>query len=62
METLASLIDCGDGEAIELVEREQPLLEAALGEEMYGQLHAQLEDLEFEAALSTLKPALESSP
>ncbi|WP_408645526.1 response regulator [Vulcanococcus limneticus] len=58
LNTLASLIDCGDGEAIELAAREQTLLQRILGDQVYAQLHRQLEDLEFEAALSTLQTAL----
>ncbi len=58
LNTLASLIDCGDGEAIELAAREQTLLQRILGDQVYAQLHRQLDDLEFEAALSTLQTAL----
>lgn len=58
LHTLAGLIDCGDGEAIELAAREQTLLQQILGDQVYSQLHRQLDDLEFEAALATLQPAL----
>jgi two-component system sensor histidine kinase/response regulator len=62
LNTLASLIDCGDGEAIELAAREQTLLQRILGDQVYAQLHSQLDDLEFEAALTTLQPALGGPP
>ena len=58
---LCQLIDCGDGEAIEIVERERAHLQQALGAALVEQLHAQLDDLEFEAALVTLQKGLQNS-
>ncbi|MEB3184111.1 MAG: response regulator [Cyanobacteriota bacterium] len=59
-EQLGSLIDCGDGEAIEILERERSRIQHSLGTQVYDHLHGQLDDLEFESALQTLQEALQS--
>jgi len=51
---LRSLLDIGDGEAVDLVEDARDVLVAQLGGEKYGKLGAAVADFDFERALALL--------
>lgn len=51
---LRTLLDIGDGEAVDLVEEARDALVAQLGEERYGKLGAAVADFDFERALRLL--------
>lgn len=51
---LRTLLDIGDGEAVDLVEQARDVLVAELGEEEYGRLGAAVADFDFEHALVLL--------
>ena len=51
---LRTLLDIGDGEAVDLVEQARDVLVAELGEEEYGRLGAAVADFDFERALVLL--------
>ena len=51
---LRTLLDIGDGEAVDLVEDARDVLVAQLGEEKYGRLGAAVADFDFERALALL--------
>ncbi|MCT0224613.1 response regulator [Synechococcus sp. CS-1328] len=55
---LTTLIQCGDGEAIELLEREKAGLLSLLGHQNYQDLHMQLDGYDFDSALSILQKSL----
>ncbi|XYJ10390.1 Hpt domain-containing protein [Telluria sp. B2] len=52
---LRTLLDIGDGEAVDLVEQARDVLVAELGEEEYGRLGAAVADFDFERALALLE-------
>jgi len=52
---LATLLDDGNGDAVDLVREAEAALRVALGDERYGRLGAAIECFDFEAALATLK-------
>ncbi|MEW6373201.1 MAG: Hpt domain-containing protein [Pseudomonadota bacterium] len=54
MVRLRTLLDIGDGEAVDLVEDARDVLVAQLGEEEYGKLGAAVADFDFERALALL--------
>lgn len=51
---LRTLLDIGDGEAVDLVEQARDVLVAKLGEEEFGKLGAAVADFDFERALVLL--------
>ncbi|KQQ31105.1 phosphotransfer domain-containing protein [Duganella sp. Leaf126] len=51
---LARLLDEGDGQAVDLLERSAAVLEAALGEEVFRKVAAAVHQFDFEAALAAL--------
>ena len=51
---LRTLLDIGDGEAVDLVEQARDVLVEKLGEEKYGKLGAAVADFDFERALALL--------
>ena len=55
---LTTLIQCGDGEAIELLEREKAGLLNLLGHQTYQDLHRQLDAYDFDLALAILQKSL----
>lgn len=52
---LRTLLDIGDGEAVDLVEEARDALVAQLGEQEYGKLGAAVADFDFERALALLE-------
>ena len=54
MVRLRTLLDIGDGEAVDLVEDARDVLVTQLGEEEYGKLGAAVADFDFERALALL--------
>jgi hypothetical protein len=56
---LATLLDDGNGDAVDLVREAETALRAALGDERYGRLAAAIESFDFDAALAMLKERAE---